>query len=159
MRQWRVFERLQPRAVTPTVWMRNAIRIECHIECAGNHSEHPYPAQLYQVMPSLHRPLRAREPREEHVVGTLGRHRPGRRVQKGCNWGNPPLQQKRGQHHACPEHSWGVSRALRSYHLPAHQQAQQINRIEACESRLPKAHAVQFSCASPPGIVIRQHET
>ena len=159
MREGRVFERLQPGAVTPPVGVGNAVRIEDHVERAGKHSQQPHAAQFRQMRRNSFRPLPARHPGKDHVVKRLGRHRPGGRVHEGGDGRNPSLHQERRQGDAGPEHCVRVRPILDRQHPPGQHQTEKIDGINAREAGLPEPLPVQLPGARPFRVVIGQHKS
>jgi hypothetical protein len=71
---------------------------------------------------------------------------------------DPALEQQRREDGSRPEHGVGVRSALLKERLPAEDQAEQVDRIEAGEAGLPEADLAQLPFPRAAGVVVRQHK-
>ncbi len=155
----RIFECLQPGTRAPAVRMRNAVGIEGNIECPWDQPQHPDPSHPGYLLANAFRALPAGHPGEHEVVERFGRHGPRRRIQKCRDRGDPTLQQDRRQHNPGPKHPVRMGRIFLRQHSPAQQQAQQIDGVDARESRFPEANFIEFPVARPLAIVVAKHKS
>jgi len=114
MGQRRVFKRPQPVSVAPAIRTRDPVRVEYHVQRAGNHGQRPDAGQLPEARPQPLRPLPPRsQGNSEYMKASAGIARPA--CSRRWRWTESSPAAVAASAHARPKHPVRMGTILRRH--------------------------------------------